>query len=160
MHDGFGALSDMRLQDTEKVLDGAELEALRSASAEGAKVSDGFGSFTTAALEALVKKERRAVRFSIVNWAKLYFANHPPKLPKLNYESFIGVHPQRVIEESASMIANPVVEKANPLANAALNVFQQHVVSMPPAPQVMVSGAAAMLSPVTGLPVGLMGIHI
>lgn len=154
IHDGFGGLHEVRQADGQKAIDGAQMDALNS---QAVRANDGFGSFSDA-MDRLIAHTRSQSRFSIFDWARKFFSDRS-RLDISAFKGPIAFRTQEEVSASAQVIANPT-EKANPLAHAALAVYQQHVATVPPIPQIMVQSAATMVSPITGMPIGIMGVRI
>lgn len=163
---GFGDLEQVRQEEAKRALNGAEIDALRVSG--GVRASDGYGSFSEA-MGRLISHNKEAHRTSVFEWARKLLSrktsvdlkpeNLDVQLDVRGLKRFAEFYSQKAQQEVTAAIAAPV-ERANPLAHAALAAYQQHVAAMPQAPQIMVQSAAVMVSPVTGMPAGLVGIHI
>lgn len=162
VQDDLGGLRGVHnAAEVQEAIDGAEIDALRSR--EAMRMNDGFGSFTEN-LERLVRENNRNSIIRVFHWAREFFGNRASKSKPgvvtgsaARVRSFSEILSQKQVQETIRVVETPV-ERINPLAHATLVAYQQHVAAMPQAPQVMVQ-SAAMFSPVTGMPAGLMGIH-
>lgn len=151
---GAELINEAHAANVQEAIDGAKIDALRSSEAGTAPVK------FTEALEMLVRGSDRHSFINVIRWAKEFFGGNRSRVAEADVKvsRFASLLFQREAERNLQAVEVPV-ERANPLAYAASVAYQQHLAAMPQAPQVAVQSAAVMVSPITGLPIGLMGIH-